>query len=70
MDSPPPTSPHPYAHPTTLQTLAVKDKEAAANWLLNLPVCPLAHSKPPQAPQNACKGERDSSRLCFQRIQF
>lgn len=45
-------SPPLWTHPTSLQTLAVKDKEAAANWPLNLPVGPLGHSRPPQAPQN------------------
>lgn len=39
-------SPPLWTHPTTpTDSLAVQDKEVAANWPLNLPVCPFAHSK-------------------------
>lgn len=49
-----PTHQNPSTNPITPQTVAVKDKEAAVNCSLNLPLSPLVHSKPPQAPQNLC----------------
>lgn len=49
-----PTHQNPSTNPITPQTFAVKDKEAAVNCSLKLSFSPLAHSKPPQAPQNLC----------------
>lgn len=46
-----PTHQNPSTNPITPQTFAVKDKEAAVNCSPNLPLSPLAHSKPPQ---NVC----------------